>query len=204
MRIGFLASGRGSNVEAILQAIDQGRLEAQAALLICDRPAAASDVADRHGLPARLCQRCDYPSRDAHQEAIRYALLEAGVDVVVLAGFAAILAPAVVDAFTGRILNIHPSLLPAFAGTLAPEPQAAALRAGVKLSGCTVHVVTNELDAGPIVAQAAVPVLPDDTVETLVARILVEEHRLYPAVLQWFAKGSVAIRDGIATVSQQG
>ena len=121
-----------------------------------------------------------------------------------LAGFAAILEPVVVDAFEGRILNIHPSLLPAFAGTVAPEPQAAALRAGVKLAGCTVHVVTNEVDAGPIVAQAAVPVLPDDTVESLAARILVEEHRLYPAVLQWFAEGRVTIEDGIARVSPAG
>jgi phosphoribosylglycinamide formyltransferase-1 len=123
------------------------------------------------------------------------------VDLVALAGFAAVLDPVVVDAFAGRILNNHPSLLPSFAGSVAPEPQAAALRAGVKLAGCTVHVVTKELDAGPIVAQAAVPVLPDDTVETLAARILVEEHRHFPEVLQWFAQDRVTIRDGIALVT---
>jgi phosphoribosylglycinamide formyltransferase-1 len=198
MRLGLLASGRGSNAGAILDAIDDGRLDAQAAVLISDRSAGAMGVAERHGVPTQLLERRDYPSRAAQQEAIRGALLEAGVDFVALAGFAAILGPIVVDAFEERILNIHPSLLPAFAGTVAPEPQAAALRAGVKLAGCTVHVVTNEVDAGPIVAQAAVPVLPDDTVGSLAARILIEEHRLYPEVLQWFAQGRVTIRDGIA------
>jgi phosphoribosylglycinamide formyltransferase-1 len=201
MRLGLLASGRGSNADAILAAIDEGRLQAEAALLICDRAADALTVAQRHGVPARLMPRRDYPDRMAHQVAIRDALLEARVDLVALAGFAAVLDPVVVDAFAGRILNIHPSLLPSFAGSVAPEPQAAALRAGVKLAGCTVHVVTNELDAGPIVAQAAVPVLPDDTVETLAARILVEEHRLFPEVLQWFAQDRVTIRDGIALVT---
>jgi phosphoribosylglycinamide formyltransferase-1 len=201
MRLAVLASGRGSNAEAIFGAIDQARLQADAVLLICDRPAGAMVVAERHGVPARLIEPSAYPDRAQQQEAIRDALVEAGVDVVALAGYAAILTPVVVDAFEGRILNIHPSLLPAFAGSVAPGPQAAALRAGVKLAGCTVHVVTNEVDAGPIVAQAAVPVLPADTVEALAARILVEEHRLYPAVLQWFAEGRVEIRDGIAIIA---
>jgi phosphoribosylglycinamide formyltransferase-1 len=201
MRLALLASGRGSNVSAILQAIAMGRLEAEASLLICDRPAAAMSVAQRHAVPAGLIERGGFATRSAHQAAIRDALLEAEAGLVALAGFAAILDPLVVDAFAGRILNIHPSLLPAFAGSVAPGPQAAALRAGVKLAGCSVHVVTNELDAGPIVAQAAVPVLPDDTVESLSARILVEEHRLYPEVLQWFADGRVTITDGIARVS---
>lgn len=200
MRLGLLASGRGSNADAILGAIAQRRLEAEVALLICDRQAGAMEIAQQDGVPVALLERRDYPTRGAQQGAIRDALLSASVDFVALAGFAAILEPVVVDVFEGRILNIHPSLLPAFAGTVAPEPQAAALRAGVKLAGCTVHVVTNEVDAGPIVAQAAVPVLPDDTVESLVARILTEEHRLYPAVLQWFAEGRVTIANGIATV----
>ena len=200
MRLGLLASGRGSNADAILRAISDGRLDAEAALLVCDRQAGAMAVAARHGVPARIMPRGDYADRVAQQTAMRDALLAAGVDFVALAGFAAILEPVMVDAFAGRILNIHPSLLPAFAGTVAPEPQAAALRAGVKLAGCTVHVVTAEIDAGPIVGQAAVPVLPDDTVESLAARILVEEHRLYPEVLQAFAAGRVTITDGIARV----
>jgi phosphoribosylglycinamide formyltransferase-1 len=161
-------------------------------------------VAERHGLTARIMPRGDFPDRVAQQTAMCGALLEAGVDFVALAGFAAILEPVVVDAFAGRILNIHPSLLPSFAGSVAPEPQAAALRAGVKLAGCTVHVLTTDVDAGPIVAQAAVPVLPDDTVESLAARILAEEHRLYPQVLQWFMEGRVTITDGIASVSPEG
>ena len=117
-------------------------------------------------------------------------------DFVALAGFDAILRPFIVAAYPNRIINIHPSLLPAFAGGMAPEPQAAALRAGVKISGCTVHVVTDDLDAGPIVAQAAVPVLPDDTVDSLSDRILVQEHRVYPLALRWFAEDRVRIEDG--------
>ena len=204
MHLGLLASGRGSNADAILSAIAQGRLDARAGLLICDREAGAMEVAQRHGVPARVMPRRDYPDRLSQQTGMRSALLEAGVDFVALAGFAAILEPVVVDAFEGRILNIHPSLLPSFAGTVAPQPQADALRAGVKLAGCTVHVVTNEVDAGPIVGQAAVPVLPNDTVDSLAARILVEEHRLYPQVLQWFAEGRVTIEEGIARVSPKG
>jgi phosphoribosylglycinamide formyltransferase-1 len=200
-RLGLLASGRGSNVDAILTAIDGGRLEMNAAVLICDRAAGAEDVARRHGVPVSRIERHDHPSRAAQSEAIRDALREAGVDIVALAGYAAVLDPVVVDAFAGRILNIHPSLLPSFAGSVAPEPQAAALRAGVKLAGCTVHVVTAEVDAGPIVAQAAVAVLPGDSVETLSARILAAEHRLFPTVLQWFAGDRVTIKDGIASVT---
>ena len=201
MRLGLLASGRGSNVEAILTATEDGRLDAQAAVLICDRPGApVIDVARRYDVPIETVERSAYPTRAAQQTAIRDVLLRHGVDEAALAGFATILDPIVVDAFEGHILNIHPSLLPAFAGMVAPEPQAAALRAGVKLSGCTVHVVTNDLDAGPIVAQAAVPVLPDDTVESLADRILAEEHRLYPEVLQWVAQDRVAIEAGVARV----
>jgi phosphoribosylglycinamide formyltransferase-1 len=202
MRLGLLASGRGSNADAILTAIAAGQLAAQAALLICDRDAGAMEVARRHDLRARVMPRRDYPDRATQQAAMRDALLDAGVDLVALAGFAAILEPVVVDAFEGRILNIHPSLLPSFAGTVAPQPQADALAAGVKLAGCTVHVVTTEVDAGPIVGQAAVPVLPDDTVESLAARILVEEHRLYPQVLGWFAEGRVTIEGGRAIVRE--
>jgi phosphoribosylglycinamide formyltransferase-1 len=203
MRLGLLASGRGSNARAILGAIDAGELDAEAVLLVCDRQeAAVVDVAAEYGIPVDLIVRPMYPDRATQQAAIRDALLAARVDLVALAGFAAILDAVVVDAFEGRILNIHPSLLPSFAGTVAPEPQAAALRAGVKLAGCTVHVVTNDVDAGPIVAQAAVPVLPDDDVESLAARILVEEHRLYPAVLGWFAEDRVTIDRGIAQVRE--
>lgn len=203
MRLGLLASGRGSNLAAILEAVAAGSLQAQPVILVCDRPALAESVAASHRLPCRRIERTDYPTRAAHQAAIRDALLEAGADLVALAGFAAILDPLVVDAFEGRILNIHPSLLPAFAGSVAPGPQAAALRAGVKVAGCTVHLVTCDVDAGPIVAQAEVPVLPDDTVESLSARILAEEHRLYPTVLRWFAEGRVTVEGGTVRVVAQ-
>ncbi len=205
MRLGLLASGRGSNAEAILESIRSGRLPMEPALLVCDRPGAGViEVAQRFGVPLRLLPRADFPSRLAQQSTIRDALLGAAVDVVALAGFGAILLPLVVQPFEGRILNIHPSLLPAFAGLVAPEPQAAALRRGVTLAGCTVHLVTEEVDGGPILAQAAVPVLPDDTVETLSARILVEEHRLYPEVLGWFAEGRVRIVDGRVRLESSG
>jgi phosphoribosylglycinamide formyltransferase-1 len=188
VRLALLASGRGSNVEAILEAIRDGRLAAEPVVLVCDRAAApVLEVARRHSVPVELLPRADFASRAAHQSRIREVLVATAVDLVALAGWAAILDPVVVDRFEGRILNIHPSLLPAFAGLMSPEPQAAALRAGLTLSGCTVHVVTNEVDGGPIVAQASVPILPDDTVETLSARILAAEHHLYPEVLRWFA-----------------
>ena len=203
MRLGLLASGRGSNAEAILTAVDDGRLDAQPVVLICDRAGApALEVARRHIVPAELIERASYATREAWSTAIRDCLLANRVDEVALAGFGAILDPVVVDAFEGRILNIHPSLLPAFAGSVAPEPQAAALREGVRSSGCTVHIVTNDVDAGPIVAQAAVPVLREDSVESLSARILVEEHRLYPEVLQWVAEGRVRIAGTKAFVHQ--
>lgn len=193
MRLGLLASGRGSNAAAILEAIRDGRLPMTAALLVCDRPGAgAIAVALRYGVPVRLLPRTDFASREAQQTAIRDALVAHTVDVVALAGFGAILLPVVLLRFEGRILNIHPSLLPAFAGLVAPEPQAAALRAGVERSGCTVHLVTEDVDAGPILGQASVPVLPDDSVETLSARILAEEHRLYPEVLRRFAEEHAA------------
>ena len=197
MRLGLLASGRGSNVRSILEAIREERLDAVAALLICDRRGAAVvDVASERGVPVELVERSAFGSRAAQQAAIGELLDRYGVDLVALAGFAPILDDVVVERFAGRILNIHPSLLPAFAGAMAPEPQAAALRAGVKLSGCTIHFVTADVDAGPIVAQASVPVLPDDNVESLSQRILAQEHRLYPTVLQWFAEGRVHIDAG--------
>jgi phosphoribosylglycinamide formyltransferase-1 len=190
LRLALLASGRGSNVEAILEAIRDSRLDAEAVVLVCDRPGApVIGVARRFRVPVELVTRAAFPSRAAQQARIAELLVAHRVDVVALAGFEAILSDVVVDRFPGRILNIHPSLLPAFAGMIAPEPQAAALRAGVSESGCTVHVVTAEVDAGPIVAQARVPILPGDTVETLSARILDAERRLYPEVLQRFADG---------------
>jgi phosphoribosylglycinamide formyltransferase 1 len=182
--LGVLVSGRGSNMEAIFDAIERGSLRARVGIVIssrADAPALAKAAA--RGVPARVVAPRSYGSRAEEGAAIVAALREAGVDLVVLAGYARIFDPCVVRAYPYRILNIHPSLLPAFAGGMAPRPQRDALEAGVKVSGCTVHFVTEEVDAGPILTQAPVPVHDDDTVESLSARILEQEHRVLPQAI---------------------
>lgn len=182
--IAVLVSGRGSNLQAIFEAIERGELQARVRLVIASKVnVPALRLAEERGVPTRVIAPRQYESRQAEGAAIVAALQEAGVELVVLAGYARIFDPCVVRAFPYRILNIHPSLLPAFAGGMAPRPQRDALEAGVKVSGCTVHYVTEEVDAGPIIAQATVPVLDDDTVETLAARILEQEHKLLPAAI---------------------
>jgi phosphoribosylglycinamide formyltransferase 1 len=179
--IGVLVSGRGSNLQAILRAIERGELEARVALVISSRrDAPALEIAAAHGVSAYVIVPMAYPSRAEAGAAIVAALRAAEVRVVALAGYKPILDASVTQAYPNAILNVHPSLLPAFAGGMAPRPQAEALAAGVKVTGCTVHFVTEEVDAGPIIAQVAVPVLDDDSVESLSARILTEEHRLLP------------------------
>ena len=196
MNLAIMASGRGSNAAAILVAIASDKLDARAVALITNREnVGALDVARAHNVPSHAVTRRSYPSRNAQQRRMLELLQESGADFVALAGFDAILRPFIVAAYPNRILNIHPSLLPAFAGGMAPVPQTEALRAGVTISGCTVHVVTDDLDAGPIVAQAAVPVLPGDTVDSLSDRILVQEHRVYPLALRWFAEDRVRIEN---------
>jgi phosphoribosylglycinamide formyltransferase-1 len=195
--IGVLVSGRGSNFAAILRAIECGELAARVGIVISSRSdAAALEIARQRGVPARVIVPKDYASRAEAGEALVAALRGARVEVVALAGYRPILDATVVRAYPNRILNIHPSLLPAFAGGMAPRPQQAALAAGVKLSGCTVHIVTEEVDAGPIIAQAAVPVLDEDTVETLSQRILAEEHKLLPLTLGWVLAGCVHLEGG--------
>ena len=204
MNLAIMASGRGSNAAAILNAISNEDLDARAVVLITNREnIGALDVARAHNLPSHTVLRRDVPSRDDQQRRMLELLQTSGADFVALAGFTSILRPPIVSAYRDRILNIHPSLLPAFAGGMAPEPQSAALRAGVKISGCTVHVVTDKLDAGPIVAQAAVPVLPGDTVDSLSARILQQEHRIYPLALRWFADGSARVENGQVQIDSE-
>jgi phosphoribosylglycinamide formyltransferase-1 len=186
-RLGVLISGRGSNLRAIIDAIAEGRLAAEIALVISNMPGAPGLAhAARAGLPARVLPHRDWPARDAYDRALADTLQQHGVDLVCLAGFMRVLGPAFLAAFPHRVLNIHPSLLPAFPGV---EAQRRAFEHGVKITGATVHLVTAELDAGPIVMQSAVEVRDDDTVETLAARILVEEHRLYPAAIQRVLEG---------------
>lgn len=184
-RVAVLISGRGSNLLALLEAIERGEVPAEVVLVVSNLADAAGLAHARaRGIPATVADRAEYPRRAERQERIHAALLTADVDLVVCAGFDEILRPEVVASFSGRMLNVHPSLLPAFGQTL--QAQAEALAYGVKLTGCTVHLVTDDLDAGPIVVQRAVPVLDDDTVESLSARIVAEEHTALPeAVRLW-------------------
>jgi phosphoribosylglycinamide formyltransferase 1 len=193
-RVAILISGRGSNMMALVGAARAGDYPAEIAAIISNRPDAAGLAwAKAQGLPARAIDHKAFPSREAFDEAVHAALEEAGADLVALAGFMRIQSAGFVARWMGRQLNIHPALLPSFKG-LHPHQQA--LEAGVKISGCTVHFVTEMADSGPIVAQAAVPVLDSDTPETLEARILLAEHKLYPHALALVASGRATIGDG--------
>jgi phosphoribosylglycinamide formyltransferase 1 len=176
--IGVLISGRGSNLQAIIDAIDQRRLDASIAIVISNKADAAGlERAAAAGIRTAVMTHTRWPDRDAYDAALVEALRAADVSLVCLAGFMRLLGPTFIQAFPNRVLNVHPSLLPAFPGV---EAQRQAIEHGVKISGATVHLVTAELDAGPIVLQSAVPVMAADTPESLSARILVEEHKLYP------------------------
>lgn len=179
--MGVLVSGRGSNLQALIDAVARGDLAATIVLVISNVPgAAALDRAAAAGIDTLVLPHGGWPSRETYDEALAASLRARQVDVVCLAGFMRRLSSRFLEAFGGPVLNVHPSLLPAFPGL---DAAGQAVAHGVKVAGCTVHLVTAELDAGPIVAQAAVPVLPDDTGATLAARILVEEHRLLPAAV---------------------
>ena len=181
-RVGILLSGRGSNFLALHAAMERGEVPARVALVLSNLPGAAGLArAQELGLRTACVLAADHPDRAAQEQAMIAALREAGVEWICLAGFMRLLSAVFVDAFPNAVLNVHPSLLPAFPGV---DAQRQALEHGVKITGATVHLVTPELDAGPIVLQAAVPIEAGDTVETLSDRILVQEHRLYPEALQ--------------------
>ena len=172
----------------------QGRLPAQIAAVVCNNPDAPGlEHARELGLPLQVLAHRDFADRDRFDEALATHLLGVQPDLVVLAGFMRILTPAFVRRFAGRLVNIHPSLLPAFPGV---NTHARALESGVRLHGATVHFVTPQLDQGPIVIQAAVPVMPDDDAQQLAARVLAQEHRIYPRAVQWFCDGRLRIQDG--------
>jgi len=180
-RLGILISGRGSNMLAIGEAIAAGRLDATIAVVVSSRPGAPGlERAAAAGIPTAVVAPKDHASREACDHAIVAVLRAHDVELVCLAGYMRLITPAFVEAFPNAILNVHPSLLPSFPGL---DAQHQAWTHGVKVSGATVHFVTAELDAGPIVLQAAVPVEDADTAETLSARILVEEHRIYPEAI---------------------
>ena len=186
-RIAVLISGRGSNLQALLDAARGGQLDAAVAIVIANRgDAAGLGKAREAGVEALHLAPGDHADRDAYDEAIVDILRARGVDLVCLAGYMRVIGAPLLDAFPNRILNIHPSLLPSFPGLHA---QRQALEHGVRVSGATVHLVNAALDGGPIVLQAAVPVLDDDTVERLSARILAEEHRLYPEAVRVILRG---------------
>ena len=205
LAIAVLVSGRGSNLEAIFAAVERGDLRARVALVVSSRAdAPALERARSRGVACRVIIPKDFPSRAEAGAALVRVLRDAGADLIVLAGYKPILDACVVQAFPQRIINIHPSLLPAFAGGMAPRPQADALAAGVKITGCTVHFVTEEVDAGPIIAQAAVPVLDDDSVESLSERILAEEHRLLPVAIGWLLSRQIHVEGRRVRISQPG
>lgn len=197
-RIAILISGRGSNMASLIAAARDPAYPAEVAVVVANVPDAPGLArATALGVPALAIDHRLYPSRMTFELKLHGALLEHGVDLVCNAGFMRLLTAEFVDRWRDRQLNIHPSLLPAFAGRDVHER---VLDAGVRISGCTVHVVRQQMDAGPIVAQAAVPVLPGDTVESLSARVLAAEHRLYPHAVALFASGRAKVVDDRVTI----
>jgi len=190
-RVGILISGRGSNMTALVEAMRDGTVPADPAVIVSNVPEAPGlSRATAWGIPAAVVDHRSITPREAHERAVIDVLHEHGADIVCLAGYMRRLSPLFVEAFRGRVLNIHPALLPAFPGL---NVQKAALDYGVKVAGCTVHLVDEQVDHGPIVLQAHVPVLDDDTVATLSARILEREHAIYPQALALLAAGRLEV-----------
>ena len=193
--IGVLVSGSGSNLQAILDAAAAGSIPAPVRLVLSNRPEAyALQRAAEAGVEGRVIQHQDYPDRETFDTAVAETLETAGVDLVVLAGFMRILSEGFVRRFEGRLLNIHPSLLPLYRGL---HTHRRALEAGDREHGCTVHFVTPELDAGPSIIQARVPIEPGDDADTLARRVLTEEHRIYPLAVRWHVEGRLVLMDGV-------
>jgi phosphoribosylglycinamide formyltransferase-1 len=199
LKVGVLISGRGSNMAALIEAARTPDYPAEIACVVSNVATAAGlEIAQSSGIPTAVVSHKGFPDRESFDRAVSAELEKYGVELVALAGFMRIQSPWFPERWKGRMLNIHPSLLPAFPGL---RVQQQAIDAGVRISGCTVHFVTADLDAGPIVAQAAVPVLPGDTAETLARRILRQEHRLYPRVVRWFAERRISLHEGRVTVT---
>jgi phosphoribosylglycinamide formyltransferase-1 len=191
LKIGVLASGRGSNFQSIIDAMNSGKLSIEIAVLITDnRSAFAIERAKKHGISYLIMNPGEYRSRDEYFQEIAETLKKRGVGLVILAGFMRIVGKQLIDAFPNMIMNIHPALLPSFPGL---HGQLDALEYRVKISGCTVHFVDEGVDTGPIIIQAAVPVLQDDTEESLSARILTLEHQIYPEAIRLFSEGRITV-----------
>ena len=201
LKVGILVSGRGSNMSALIRAAQAADYPAEIACVVSNvANAPALDLAHQADVPTVIVPHKNFADRESFDRAVSAELEARGVGLVVLAGFMRIFSPWFPQHWADRIINIHPSLLPSFKGL---RVQQQAIDAGVRVSGCTVHMVTSELDAGPIVAQAAVPVLPSDTADTLAERILRQEHQLLPLVVRWFAEGRIRIANGRVEVGGQ-
>jgi formyltetrahydrofolate-dependent phosphoribosylglycinamide formyltransferase len=197
-RVAILISGRGSNMVSLLDAMDAGAIPAEPALVLSNKgDAAGLALAESRGIATGVVDHKAYPDRQTFEIEIHARLLSAKIQAVCLAGFMRVLSPWLVGKWSGRMLNIHPSLLPSFPGL---DTHARALAAGVKLHGCTVHLVSEKVDDGPMLGQAAVPVLPGDDEETLAARVLAAEHKLYPACLKAHLESEAAPGHARATL----
>jgi phosphoribosylglycinamide formyltransferase-1 len=189
--LGVLISGSGTNLQSIIDAIEAHKLDAKIEVVLSNKADAYGLVrAQNHGIPTVVLEHKDFPSREGYDQAVVDLLRARGIELVVLAGFMRLLSPVFVQAYSNRIMNIHPALLPSFPGL---HVQKKAVEHGVRFSGCTVHFVNEECDEGPIIIQAVVPVFSDDTEETLAARILTQEHRIYPRAIQLYAEGRLHI-----------
>ena len=199
--LGVLCSGRGTDLQSIIDAIADGKLDAEIAVVLTDKPdVMALERARKAGIRNVCVNRKEYEDRESF-ERVRVAELEAsGVTLVILAGFMRILSPYFVHAYSGRIMNIHPALLPSFGGAHAHRD---VLAYGVKISGCTVHFVDEGMDSGPIILQAAVPVLDDDTEESLGARVLEQEHIIYPKAIQLYVEGRLKVEGRHVRILEQ-
>lgn len=191
LKIGVLASGRGSNFQAIIDEIESGRIPAKIEILIVDNSNAyAIERAKKHGIPYLYINPKEFQTKEAFYEKIRDELISKSVELVILAGFMRIVKKPLLDAFPNRIMNIHPALLPSFPGL---HGQKQAVDYGVRISGCTVHFVDEGVDSGPIIIQAAVPVYPEDTEDSLSERILKLEHKIFPEAVRLFAEGRLKV-----------
>lgn len=200
-KIGIFASGRGSNAEALYQAMLDGTIDGDLKLILTDhKEAGIVDKARTWGIPLLIIERVDYSSKEAFEEAQVQALAPYDLDVLVLAGYMRLLGQTLIDAYEGRILNIHPALLPSFPGLHA---QGQAVAAGVKVAGCTVHFVDLGMDSGPIIMQNTVPVYASDTEESLAARLLPVEHKTYIEALALFCQDSLSVVDGIVHITNE-
>ena len=200
LRIGVLASGGGTNLQAIIDRCQDGSLAAEIAVVITNNPTAgALDRAGNAGIKTLCINHRDFSQREDFDHAVVNALRENEVDLVVLAGFMRIITQTFIDAFPERVINIHPALLPAFPGL---HVQQQAIDYGARFSGCTVHFVDGGVDTGPIIMQAVVPILPDDTADTLAARILEQEHKAYPRAIQLIAEGRVQVDGRKVSIDQ--